>query len=185
MWPVLKWFVGGVALLLLIVLLFRGPLFRMFFHFEDLRERHTGRTFPTPSGPDTTQEEVPLPVGMCIDAALDETARLLEFTDGPALSSAAGSRRTGKANCIGYAALFQERCRWLLDSAGFADEWQVHHLRGSLYLGDLNVHRLFSSPFWKDHDICAVENIATGQCRFVDPSLFDVTGIRRVRGPAN
>ena len=46
-------------------------------------------------------------------------------------------------------------------------------MRGLLYCGTFNLHRMARSPFWKDHDICVVENRMTGQRTYVDPSLFD------------
>lgn len=182
---VLKW-AGGITLMMtMLSIVFRGPLFRTFFHFDDLRERHAGRAVHALSGPNGTSGEVPPPVEDCIDRALEETARLLEFTTGAALNDAAGTRANGKANCIGYAALFQDRCRRRLDSAGLADEWHVLHLRGRLFCGTFDTHRLFSSRFWKDHDICAVVGRNSGRRVFVDPSLFDAARIRRVSGPTN
>ena len=121
----------------------------------------------------------------CIDAPLDETANALVFTIEPAANDAAGALRSGRANCVGYAVLFQRTCEEKLLQAGLSGEWRVLHLRGLLYCGDFNLHHLVYSPFWKDHDICAIENRATGQRILVDPSLFDVARIRRVSGPMN
>lgn len=175
--------VTGVLVLLSVA--FRGPLFRAVFHFDDLHQRPSGRKLPDPTAARSITDDVPAPVNARIDRALDETARLLRFTTGPAPNDAASCRAGGTANCVGYAALFQDRCQRLLDSAGLSDRWQVLHLRGRLFCGPFNTHRLFSSPFWKDHDLCLVENPRTGQRVFVDPSLFDAAGIRRVCGPAN
>ncbi len=182
----LKW-TGALGLLLLgSTVLLRGPLFRALFHFDALEERHTASQSPAPSSDPIhpTASDVNT-VDACIDAALDETAAALDFTTGPAASDAAGALRSGKANCIGYAAVFQRNCEARLAQAGLYGGWRVLHLRGLLYCGDFNMHRLFSSPFWKDHDICAVENRASGERLHVDPTLFEALRIRRVCGPAN
>jgi len=116
---------------------------------------------------------------------LEETADALCFTTGHVRNDAASVLKTGKANCIGYSAVFKDRCEEQLQRVGLSDEWRVQRMRGLLYCRSFNMHRLFSSPFWKDHDICVVENRRTGERVYVDPSLFDALGIRQVSGPLN
>ncbi len=164
--------------------LFRERLFRAAFHFSDLAERSSTRTSTSASDPSGTQDKGS-DVETCIDRALDETAEALSFTTGAAANDAAGALRSGRANCVGYAALFQRNCDEQLQRAGLDHEWRVLHLRAQLYCGSFNMHRLFSSPFWKDHDICVVENRRTGERIHLDPSLFDALGIRQVSGPSN
>ncbi len=181
-----KWTGAILLLILMSCALFRGPLFHTFFHFGDLHERPTpGNSQKRSSQERTDTGSAAQDVDACIDVALDETAETLAFTTGSAANDAAGALRSGRANCIGYAALFQRNCEDRLQHSGLSGEWRVLHLRGQLYCGSFNMHRLFSSPFWKDHDICAVENRTTGHRILVDPSLFDAVHIRRVSGPPN
>jgi hypothetical protein len=180
MWRFVKWFFGCIVVALLLAVLFRGPLFRALFHFERLREVGAAVSSGAPRSIATAADDAPPLVLSCVDAALDETAAALSFTVRAAPNTASGARARGHANCVSYAALFQQCCEQRLAQSGLADDWRVLHLRGLLHCGDFNTHRLFSSPFWKDHDICAVELSATGQRFFVDPSLYDMTGIRRV-----
>ena len=181
MWRFVKWFVGCTVLLLLLAMLFRGPLFRALFHFERLQEiRSAGAGAGASRSFAHAAEDVPPLVQSCVDAALEETAEALSFTTRPAPNTAAAARARGLANCVGYAALFRQCCEQRLARSGLSADWHVLHLRGLLHCGGSNVHHVFTSPFWKDHDICGVENSATGQRIFVDPSLFDMTGIRRV-----
>ena len=182
----LKWTLFIVLLVAGAAFLFRERLFRALFHFEGLHERspvnaeHQASALPLTPLADRTND-----VGACIDAALEETADALSFTTGHVRNDAASALKTGTANCIGYAAVFKDRCEEQLARAALSDEWRVRHMRGLFYCGSFNVHRLFSSPFWKDHDICLVENRHTGERVYVDPSLFDALGLRRVSGPPN
>lgn len=182
----LKWTLFIALLVAGTAFLFRERLFRAFFHFEGLHERSPANPgFQASARPLTSPARRTNDVGACIDTALEETAEALSFTTGRVRNDAASALRTGKANCIGYSAVFKDRCEEKLARAGLSDEWRVRHMRGSLHCGSFNMHRLFSSPFWKDHDICVVENHHTGERLHVDPSLFDALGIRRVSGPPN
>lgn len=182
----LKWPLFIVLLVIVTAFLFRERLFQAFFHFDALLERYPAHAgVHAPTRPLLSPTNGTKDVGACIDIALEETADALTFSTGPVHNDAASALRTGTANCIGYAAVFQDLCTEQLLQAGLSDEWRVRHMRGLLYCGSFNVHRLFSSPFWKDHDICVVENRPTGERIHVDPSLFDALGIRRVCGPLN
>lgn len=178
----LKWLLVIGLVIAGTAFLFRERLFRALFHFDALRELpSTAAHVPAmPHRPDAA-----INVESCIDAALVGTADALSFTTGVVPNDAAGALDTGRANCIGYAAVFKVYCDAQLARADLPDEWHVRHMRGLLYLGSFNMHRLFSSPFWKDHDICMIENSRTRERVYVDPSLFDALGIRRVSGPAN
>ncbi len=182
----LKWTLFIVLLVAGTVFLFRERLFRALFHFEGLHERSPANPGSQASArPQTPPADSTNDVGACIDSALEETADALCFTTGHVRNDAASVLKTGKANCIGYSAVFKDRCEEQLQRVGLSDEWRVQRMRGLLYCRSFNMHRLFSSPFWKDHDICVVENRRTGERVYVDPSLFDALGIRQVSGPLN
>lgn len=182
----LKWTLFILLVVAGTAFLFRERLFRAFFHFEGLHERSPANAgLQASAQPLTPPAHSANDVGACIDAALEETADALSFTTGHVRNDAVSALKAGKANCIGYTAVFKDRCEVQLARAGVSDEWGVRHMRGSLYCGSFNMHRLFPSPFWKDHDICVIENRHTGERVHVDPSLFDALGIRRVSGPPN
>lgn len=61
--------------------------------------------------------------------------------------------------------------------------YRVEHLFGQLHIGSFNIHQLFDSPFWKDHDIVRVTDLEEGSMIYIDPTLYDAIGIGRVRGP--
>lgn len=172
----------GLALgMIFLVILFRGPLFRAVAHYEVIGDRNSTHRS------EELSEVVMVPKGdlnEAIDAALDTTANWLHFTTGHASSNARFLTKGSGANCIGYASLFTALLRQELESNEAKDRYKVEHLIGQLHLGDWNVHQAFNSPFWKDHDIVRITDLTEGVSVNVDPTLFDATGIRRVRGPS-
>lgn len=58
----------------------------------------------------------------------------------------------------------------------------VEAVIGKLYVGDQDLHALFTSPFWKDHDVVRIRETASGMELLLDPTLYDAVGIGRVSG---
>ncbi|MBI1226430.1 MAG: hypothetical protein GC192_14450 [Bacteroidetes bacterium] len=87
-----------------------------------------------------------------------------------------------KTNCVGYAAFFNTTCQASLHKAKLGNRFRVKHLRGKLTLLSFDLHRLTSSPFFRDHDFNLVEDLETGEKIYVDASLQDVFGIGLVSG---
>ena len=174
--------IGLVLGMVLLAILFRGPLFRAVSHYEVVGERrsalHSDELWEL--YPANTHD-----LKDAIDAALDTTATWLHFSTGQTSSDAHQLTRGSGANCIGYASLFTALLREELTRSGSKSDYKVEHLIGQLHLGDWNVHHAFNSPFWKDHDIVRITNLKDGVSVFVDPTLFDAAGIRRVRGSTN
>jgi hypothetical protein len=169
---------------MLLGLVFREPLFNYLFDYRGLKAVPSGDPLLPAAVAGSNRPAAPV-IEVLIDAALDSTAYALEFTAGPAPTDPDAALVGGRAHCVGYAALFRRYCGELLQRHGFGSAWRVEHLRGQLHCGSFNMHHLCSSPFWKEHDICLVESTRTGERHYVDPTLFDAVGIRRVRGPAN
>ncbi len=81
--------------------------------------------------------------------------------------------RTKTAHCIGYATFFATTCNYLLKKYSLDDSWTAKPQIGQLYFLGTNVHKYFSSPFFKDHDFVTIENKKTGQILAVDPTVTD------------
>lgn len=119
-------------------------------------------------------------VNEIIDAAQELTAENLTFEWASCPADPNEIIRTGKANCIGYAAFCALVCNDFFEKAGLSSEWQAHPEIGKLHLFGVEVHPYFHSAFFKDHDFVVVENKTTGQRIAVDPSVYDMAGIKRV-----
>ncbi|MDP2388519.1 MAG: hypothetical protein Q8M29_19250 [Bacteroidota bacterium] len=116
-----------------------------------------------------------------IEESLALTSETLQFTFSKCDKDPNKLLKSKKANCIGYAAFCSAVCNQLFEENKMTD-WKASPQIAKIYVLGINVHQYISSPFFKDHDFVKIENIKTGECYFVDPSLYDYTGIGWVRG---
>ena len=105
----------------------------------------------------------------------------LRFTPKKASSNPNILLGIGKANCIGYSALFNSIGIYIIKSQKQTDVYKMNHIVGKLYFLGFDIHRLFSSPFFKDHDFNEIINLKTKKRIYVDPSLSDYLFINRVK----
>ncbi len=158
-------------------ILFAGFYFRQFVSYKSLHERNC---FPfvnneiTSIDKTTDAEEI-------IEDALTITANELNFTFSKCHHDPNKLLQAHKANCIGYAIFFSATCNQLFEKNGLS-EWHATPMVGTISFIGINIHQYISSPFFKDHDFVKIENTKTGECFFVDPSLYEYTGIEWVRG---
>ncbi len=154
-----------------------GFYFRQFVSYRSIKERSYlpfSTTQFLQSKKATEPEEV-------IETALSRTAQTLNFTFSKCYRDPDKLLKSKKANCIGYAAFCSAACNQLFEESKMKD-WKATPQIAKIYVLGINVHQFISSPFFKDHDIVKIENTKTGECFFVDPSLYDYSRIRWVRG---
>ncbi|HNX59411.1 MAG TPA: hypothetical protein PKK43_09940 [Spirochaetota bacterium] len=156
----------------------RQTLFNSFFSYQILSER---RFIAAPShqsgrstGYDTTED------GM-IDDSLRETADTLSFTVQRCSRDPEELRLSHKTNCIGYARFFCAEFNRRTATQGQSDRYRAAPFIGKIRFGGFDLHSLFPSPFFKDHDFVIVFDRQNGNRTAVDPSLYDYKGISRVR----
>lgn len=159
---------------LLLAWLFRGPLYRSVVTYRIVGVR-------TPVVQLHTSASEVAGLDQAIKTSLKETASRLRFSTGHVSSDAQRLYDGGPANCIGYSALFASLLEDQLRRSGLADRYEVEHVIGKLYVGGLDLHTLFKSPFWKDHDIVRITDRGTGEQILVDPTLYDAVGIGLVQ----
>lgn len=180
---VLKWLTFSLLILVLLAVVFRSSLYRHFFRYESIGHRTsyaiTSREIKALVD-STALATPPKTIDDAIDLLLQLTARELHFTQGKADRNPNLLIQTRAANCIGYAAFFSSTCNYFLSKSAWGSDWSAKPLIGHIYLHDYNVHSLFTSPFFKDHDFVMIENMQTGERHFVDPSLYDYTHIRYI-----
>lgn len=164
-------------LLILLFILFKGSIYRVCVTYQITGTRAVDFVYPSispKSDEQTTKEEI-------ISKALNRTAEMLSFTTGKCQTKGIMLLDGDKTNCIGYADL----CRMLLETrfrtrTGL-DDLHASACKAQLYFFGFNIHRLFDSPFWKDHDIVVITDSKTGERILLDPTLYDYTGIGKVR----
>lgn len=171
------------AATILLIILFRGPLFRATVNYKIIGEREITLFNDNQliSKLDKKENNQPKSLEELIKTTLKSTNKSLSFTTEDVPSDPNIVVNSGEANCIGYAALFCSIFQFLTEEQGEQNLYRAHHQIGNLYFLNLNLHTLFNHPFFKDHDFVSIEILNTGEKIFIDPSLSDYTGIERVR----
>lgn len=108
-----------------------------------------------------------------IEISKDLTSEKLKFTFNKTSSNPNKISTLNKANCIGYASLFNSIGNYLINKNELDTKYEFNHLVGKLDVLGHDIHTLFNSPFFKDHDFNEIKNIETGESLFLDPSLND------------
>ncbi|MBK6835259.1 MAG: hypothetical protein IPG89_13700 [Bacteroidetes bacterium] len=168
-------------MLLLLVVLFRGFLFRNSVVYHQIKSRDALIIkddklieFVNTSDIDTACiEEI-------IESALDITSEKLSFTDGTCDVNPDKLFYSSKSNCIGYAGFYASICNYLLKKYHLDKEWKATSVVGKLNLFGYDIHKLFSSPFFKDHDFVVIENKISRIKYAVDPTIHDYLGVEYI-----
>lgn len=114
------------------------------------------------------------------DFILGLTKSHLSFSFGKCASDPNLLLKSGEANCIGYAAMFNSLFNYGIKKKGLAGNYKCRHYVGKIYIAGQNVHTLFNDPFFKDHDFNVIECRNESTRIAVDPSLYDYLGVKRV-----
>lgn len=108
-----------------------------------------------------------------IKLGLKITSKQLNFTDSKNDIDPNKLIRSQTAHCVGYASFFASTCNFLLKKYNLEDKWTAKPQVGQLYFLGANIHKYFSSSFFKDHDFVTIENKKTGEIFAVDPTVND------------
>jgi hypothetical protein len=119
-------------------------------------------------------------IGSYTDFILDLTKSHLSFSFGKCASDPNLLHKSGEANCIGYAAMFNSLFNYGIKKKGLSGNYKCRHYVGKIYVAGQNVHAFFNDPFFKDHDFDVIECRNESMQIAVDPSLYDYSGIKRV-----
>jgi hypothetical protein len=114
--------------------------------------------------------------------ALDFTSDALTFVFDKAERTPDGVLRRARANCVGYAALFNAVLTELFRQRGLSSRYRTEHWVAKISFAGKSLHTLLESPFFRDHDYNRVRDLKTGRTLSVDPSLYEYAGIVYVHG---
>ncbi|MCC8361003.1 hypothetical protein [Salinimicrobium sediminilitoris] len=112
-------------------------------------------------------------IDVIIEDALKITAHHLKFTMGTSEVDPNKLIKSNYSNCVGYATFFSAVCNYLIFMNSLSGEWIAKPKTAEIYFLNINVHKYFSSAFFKNHDVVIIENIKTGELLAVDPTLYD------------
>ncbi len=121
-----------------------------------------------------------LPLDDLIDISLHRTHRELSFAFEAASQNPNQILQKGTTHCIGYAALFHSIASHIITKQKMSGYYRSRHLVGEIYFLGINLHQFIDHPFFQNHDFNVLENLYTGEKIYVDPSMSDYLGIKRV-----
>jgi len=165
-----------------LLLLFRGYIYRWAVHYRSISTRADTIIVH----PNLIKKIEAMSAGQrvdtdkIIDIAGTITSQELVFTTQSAETNPNILIDTQRANCIGYAAMFNAIAQYLIRQHHLEKSLEVRHHIGKLTLFGVDVHAFFQSPFFHDHDFNEIKNLTTGAVIAVDPSIWDYLGIERV-----
>lgn len=171
-----------IAIFLLLGFVLKGWLFRQLTYYQPIKER-TIIPLTNKNLQATIQQKLAnqtIDLNILINLADDLTNAHLSFTFGKASSNPNKVLQTQKANCIGYAALFNSIMQYILQTKELEGQFASKHLVGHIHFLGFNVHTFVKHPFFKDHDFVEVKEVKTGKVVWIDPSFSDCLGIGRV-----
>ncbi|HEU4717182.1 MAG TPA: hypothetical protein VFU15_05095 [Bacteroidia bacterium] len=161
-------------LFLLSAYIFRGSIYRACFSYKLVRLRSEATP---PYALSVTGQDIQ---GIA-EAGLEGSSALLSFTTGPCATGVPKLQYGGKTNCIGYSNLCAGICEMKFRANPSLKDARAETWVAQIFFFGWNVHRLFSDPFWKDHDVVLLTDGAAGDRILLDPTLYDYTGIGFVR----
>lgn len=177
-------FLATILAVFLFSYLFRGPIYRSVVKYRVTDER-TALSFNGEARSlclaNLRESTLPMDMEGAVDFALDLTAGKLSYafrgtSNDPSILLLSNDR----AHCVGYAALFSAACNVALDRSGLQRTVRCEQKVAKLEVFGEDIHALFDSPFFKDHDICLVTDLRSGAIIAVDPTLNDFLGVDRV-----
>lgn len=157
------------------IIVFRNFLFNYFFSYQVINERKNFKLEKSVSSEKSNNiEEI-------IHHQLNKTSSLLNFTFDKCDNEPNRLLKSKKANCIGYSAFLTASVNNELYFKGLNNEWIAKHKVGEIYFLRYNIHTLFKSKFFKDHDFVMLENKKTNETIAVDPVLHDYFRIDSIK----
>lgn len=171
----MKKFLKIILACFLLLLLTKNWLYRNTIHYTPIKERKSIQL--------TDQKLIKLlqnelkntriTTDRIIQIASETTNQTLAFTFQKASANPNELAKTGKANCIGYSAMFNAIINFLITETNFENELSARHLVGKMDFLGINLHQFFTDAFYKDHDYNRIENRVTGKISIIDPSIND------------
>ena len=171
----MKKFLMYIGLVFLLLILFRGPLFRILIKYNEIGEREeikiTNQNLLNKI--DTNSSNQALRIDEIIRIAKLLTNQELRFT----FKSASGDPNkifdSKKANCVGYSAMFNSLVNHLLHKNGLQAKYTAKHKIGQIKFCGINTHQFLNGQFFKDHDYNEIINLETESKIIIDPSISD------------
>lgn len=173
----------SIGIILLVLFLFRGALFRFFINYTEIGTRtEIPITHPRFIAKiENMSADQTINFHTVIQIAANITTENLYFVGETASKNPNKLFDIHQANCVGYAAFFNATAQYLIKKHQLSDQIESKHLVGRLDFLGMDLHQFFKNPFFKDHDFNEIKNLETGESVFIDASVRDYLGIKSVQ----
>ena len=181
----LKRTVAIIGIILLMIFGLRGWLFRTTVHYQKISERPSFHQIDENvlSIIDQQRNSKTLnQINPILKIAKKITNKTLSFSTGNVSENPNQIVKTGKANCVGYAALFASISNQLIQENNLGKKFEVLHVVGQLDFLGYDLHQINNDPFFANHDYCEVKNKVSGESFYIDPTVSDYFWIDRING---
>lgn len=160
---------------ILFLFLSRGFLYRQSINYTPIKER---KSIPLTnqkiiSAIQVEIKDKQLNLSTIAHIATKVTNKHLQFTFQKVSDNPNQIAVIGKANCVGYSAMFSSIANYLISVAKLEKQLAVKHLVGELDFLGINLHQFFTGSFYQDHDYNIIEDKRTSTVILVDPSIDD------------
>lgn len=171
-----------IGILILILILFRGIIFRLIVKYEEIGTRPeialTNEKLIGKINRESIHKKIE--ANLILKIADQITREELKFTTKKCSRDPNELANTTYTNCVGYASMYNSIANYLINKNDLQNEIIAEHKIGQLELLGFNLHQLFESPFFSDHDFNEITNKVTGEISLVDPSVSDYLWIKKV-----
>lgn len=115
-----------------------------------------------------------------IEIARTKTNENVAFTTEKSSKNPNEVLKTGSANCIGYAALFNSILNYFIKKQQLEHKFKANHVFGKVYFLGIDLHQFFDTPFLKDHDYNEIVNLKTSKKYYIDLTVSDYLRIHEI-----
>jgi len=173
-----------IGISLLVLILFRGYIFRKTIYYKEIGKRKEIRitNIKLLNLINKKSETISYKIGLTevVTIANEITTQELRFTTHKVSYNPNELIITKQANCIGYSAMFNSITNHIIRKEKLNDTFEATHKVGKLTLFGTDLHKFFKSSFFKTHDFNTIKNLKTGEVISIDPSMSDYLRIKRV-----
>jgi len=169
--------------LAVLVVLMRGPLYRSLFSYQDCGERDSfsiTSNFLLAYIDSVADMDNMESVEQIVELSQEITSDQLSFQASRSEINPNKLFPNNRTHCVGYSAFYTAVCNYLLKQNGFADSFQCRAYCGQIHFVGYNIHSLFDSVLFADHDFNCIQNASGSEKYFTDPTLYDYLGIAYV-----
>ena len=171
-----------LGIIIILLILFRGFLYRISVNYSKVAIRSdialTNKKLIQEI--DEQMEGKKMSIEEIIELSNEMTSRKLYFTFDKISNNPNLVSELKKANCIGYSSLFNSIGNYIIEKQKLTEKYEFIHLVGKLNFFGYNIHNIFKSPFFMNHDFNEIKGKKTGKKKYVDPSLRDYFRIEYV-----